>query len=89
MQKIFHFILELFSWLKIIASTFIIGSIIGLIIYTNFDNKSGFIVAISFAIFGLIIGIIWATIIWKKQGTHFFLSKIFNTSEKKYSKKQN
>jgi hypothetical protein len=86
-QKIFHFILELFSWLKIIASPFIIGSIIGLIIYTNFESKSGLFIAFSFSILGLIIGIIWATLIWKKQGTHYFLSKIFNTSEKKYSKK--
>jgi len=86
MQKIFHFILELFSWLKIIASPFMIGSVICLIIYANFDTQLGLFGAFFFAILGLIIGIIWATLVWKKQGTHFFLSKIFNTSEKKYNK---
>lgn len=71
---------DVIAWLKIVASPLIIGCVLGLIIYIQVTGISGFILAIIVAKIGLIIGIIWANRIWKKQGTHNFMSRI-NASE--------
>ena len=72
----FEIMTEVFGWLRIVASPLFAGITIGLIIYFSTPNQAGIIIAISVAAFGLIIGIIWAAKIWKKEGTMNFISKI-------------
>lgn len=63
-----------------------IGLIIASIIYFSLPNFYTLLLAIIISILGLIIGIIWATKIWIKEGTHSFMSKIYASPDldKKY-----
>ncbi len=81
MFKIIEYLIEFFGWLKIVASPFLIGILIGGIVYYNFENRFGLIIGILLSLLGLIVGIIWATRIWKKQGTTQFLSRVIATPE--------
>ncbi len=77
--------LELFTetigWLRIALSPFLIALLIGAIIYFNLHNTLGVVLGIGIAGIGLIIGIVWATRVWKKQGTNVFLSRVMATPE--------
>ena len=81
MFKIFNFLLELFGWLKIVASPLLISLIIGGIIYFPNPTQLNLIIAIALIILGLLIGILWANKIWKTKGTIWFLSQISATPE--------
>lgn len=72
---------ETIGWLRIALSPFLIALLIGAIIYFNLHNTLGIVLGIGIAGIGLIIGIVWATRIWKKQGTNVFLSRIIVTPE--------
>ena len=80
-MKIIEFIINLVQWIKILLSPTLIGLIIGGLIYLSSPNNKTFIVAIIITLLGLIIGIIWATKIWKKGGTHNFMSKIYSSPD--------
>lgn len=90
--KIFELITELIGWLEIMISPTLIGVIIGIIVYLNFPNTTGKVIGISIGILGLLIGVIWATKIFKsKKGTVWFMSRIMATPEldKKENENQN
>ena len=80
-KGVFEFIIEVFGWIQIVASPLILGVIIGFIVYCNIDGSNGILIGISIASLGLIIGVIWATRVWKKKGTIDFLSKLSATPE--------
>ncbi|MEN9304597.1 MAG: hypothetical protein RL264_3026 [Bacteroidota bacterium] len=78
--KIFEFITEVIGWLQIVASPLFIGLGIGAFIYITNPTFERLILGISIASLGLIVGILWATKIWKtKEGTIWFLSRIMAT----------
>jgi disulfide bond formation protein DsbB len=79
--KLFEIIVDVFSWLKIVASPLLIGSIIGFCIYLNEPNNLGLIIAIIFVLIGALIGIFWASRVWKKHGTTNYLSSTFVTDK--------
>ncbi len=79
--RIFEFITEVIGWLQIVASPLLIGLIIGSIIYFTDPSKTRLIIGITFAIAGLILGIIWGTNQWKGKGTIWFMSRIMATPE--------
>ncbi len=81
MFKIFNFLLELFGWLKIVASPLLISLIIGGIIYFPNPTQLNLIIAMAVIILGLLIGILWANKIWKTKGTISFLSQINATPD--------
>jgi hypothetical protein len=81
MFKIFNFLLELFGWLKIVASPLLISLIIGGIIYFPNPTQLNLIIAMAVIILGLLIGILWAHKIWKTKGTISFLSQISATPD--------
>ena len=81
MFKVFEIIIEIIGWLKIVASPFLLGFVIGATIYCQMDNEIGLIIGIILTLIGLIIGIIWATRIWRKEGTNYFLSRIMASPE--------
>ena len=72
---------EILGWIRIFLSPFLLGFIIALLIYFLIPGKTGFIISITVASSGLILGIIWATRIWRKNGTINFLSNISTTPE--------
>ena len=65
----FNFLLEIFGWIRIVASPLIIGVLIGFGVYNSKPDKIGLIIAIVIASIGLITGIIWATKVWRKGST--------------------
>lgn len=80
-KSAFEYFTEILGWIQIVASPFLAGLIIGAIIYFSKPNRSTFIAAIVIATIGLIIGVIWATKIWRKTGTMHFMSRIMATPE--------
>jgi len=69
--------------------TFSYGLAIGFGIYTSNPNTTRIIIAISVAFVGLIIGVIWATKVWKKKGTMNFISKIYESPDLDYLDEDN
>lgn len=77
----FEIFTEIMGWLQIFISPFLIGIIIGVIIYVSNPNSTGLFIGIMISVIGFIIGIVWATRVWKKRGTIHFISKIMGTQE--------
>src|SRR5579863_7421542 len=73
----FDFLLEVYGVLRIVASPLLIGSGIGLGIYFHDPSTGRLVIAIVLGSIGLIIGIIWATRVWRKKGTMNYISKIY------------
>jgi hypothetical protein len=80
-MKIIAFLIEVFSWLKIVASPLLISVIIAGVIYLYLPGNLGLLLSASILLIGLILGIIWATRVWKKQGTTNYLARIYATPE--------
>lgn len=76
MSDILETISEIFGWIRIVLSPLLIGAGLGAIIYYNYPTWTSFIIAILLGVLGLVIGVIWATRVWDKQGTIQFLSRV-------------
>lgn len=81
MINIFEWFVEILGWFRIVASPLFLGIIAGIVIYGFKPDNSGLLIGAIVVILSLIIGIIWATKVWKKQGTNQFLSRIMATPE--------
>lgn len=75
MIKTLKFITEALGWLRIAASPTIIGLFLGALVYNSNPSVLTLLIGILIAISGIIVGVVWATRIWKKQGTMWFLSR--------------
>jgi len=80
-KNLFELFTEIVGWLQIFASPFLMGLIIGSIIYFFTPGITRLIIAVFIAITGLFTGIVWANRIWRKKGTIHFMSRIMATSE--------
>jgi hypothetical protein len=69
------------GWLQIVASPLLIGAIIGVIIYVTNPGSTTLFIGIVITTIGLIIGIVWATRVSKKEGASRFISKIIETPD--------
>jgi hypothetical protein len=67
--------IEIINWIRIAISPLLIGALIGGIVYLKMEDD-GFVPSILITAIGGIIGILWATKIWRKQGTTNFISRI-------------
>lgn len=75
-MRIIEIFIEVFYWLRIMASPLLISIGFGILIY-SFSPKSGSLyLAIGISFIGLIVGIVWATKVWKKTGTSNFMSRV-------------
>ena len=81
MHKAFEYILEVIGWLQIVASPLLIGLGIGAGIYFSNPTQTTLIISIIVAVIGLLVGVIWATKIWKTKGTISFVSQISATPD--------
>jgi hypothetical protein len=75
-MKIGKWITSIIAWLQIVASSLFIGIVIGFIVYYNIPSITGLVLGIVISAIGLIIGIVWASRVWKKRGTVEFISEI-------------
>lgn len=81
---IFYFfeqVLEVLGWLRIVLSPLLIGIIIAAFIYYSEPSTLRLVLALVVIALGLVIGIIWATRVWKKEGTMAFLSREIATPD--------
>lgn len=74
-MKIVELFTESLGWLKIVASPLLIGGIAGMVIYLSKPDITGLVAGLIITLAGLVTGIVWATKVWKKQGTMNFLSR--------------
>jgi hypothetical protein len=81
MTKILEFITELIGWFQIVISPFLIGLFIGAVIYFTMQGTLGLVLGIGITSLGLLIGIIFATRVWKKKGTVNFMSRVSASPE--------
>ena len=80
-MKMFEWLTSFIAWLQIVASPLIIGTIIGFFIYMKYPTTTGLVIGILIATLSLIIGIIFATRIWKKHGIVNFISRVSASPE--------
>jgi VIT1/CCC1 family predicted Fe2+/Mn2+ transporter len=67
---------EVVGWLQIVLSPFLTGVIIIVIVYFSNPSTQRLIVAIVVAFIGLLVGIVFATKVLKKEGTIHFVPRI-------------
>lgn len=67
---------EIMGWIQIVASPLLLAAIIGFLVYISKPNTIRLIMGIVIVVVGLIIGIIWATKLWKRKGTMHFMSRV-------------
>lgn len=72
---------EIFGWIQIILSPALVGLLLGGLFYLYSPDTLGKILGSTIALIGLIIGMIWATRVKKKNGTIWFVSRIMATPE--------
>lgn len=75
-MRIIEIFIEVFYWIRIVASPLLIGIGIGILIYSTNPNIIGMTTGIIVSCIGLLLGILWATKVWRKTGTSNFISKI-------------
>lgn len=63
-------------WLRIIGSPLLVGILLGALIYFNLPNALGISLALVLSVSGLVLGIIWARRVSKKEGVIEFISKV-------------
>ncbi|OYU95461.1 MAG: hypothetical protein CFE21_09975 [Bacteroidetes bacterium B1(2017)] len=80
-MKLISTLFELIGWVRIVLSPLIMGVVAGGVIYINWPTPVGFVIGLLVAVLGLVLGIIWATRVYKKQGTISFLARIMATPE--------
>ncbi len=82
LHKVFELITEIYGWFQIMLSPTLIGGIIGTVVYHKYPSVLGKMGGISIGIIGILIGIVWATKIFKsKKGTIWFMSRVMATPE--------
>lgn len=81
MIRLLEFFTELIAWLQIVATPLLIGLGIGALVHYMIPNAAGLIIGMSIASIGLIVGLLWATKIWKTTGTIWFISRAMATPE--------
>lgn len=80
-MSLFDYATEIMGWLQIMSAPLLTGIIIGALVYFSQPSGTRLLIAIGIALTGLITGIIYATRIWKKQGTIHFVSRVSATPE--------
>lgn len=85
-KDFFNLFLEVFGFIRIVASPLLIGLTIGFGAYIVKQDDVGLIIAISIASIGLIIGIIWAIKISRKQSTLDYITTASSPEFDKFDK---
>jgi hypothetical protein len=81
MHKLYESIIEIVGWIKIALSPTLIGAGLGWIVYYNIPTTTGIIIAALLLLSGIVVGSVWATRVWNRQGTNSFLASIMATPD--------
>lgn len=81
MLKLIAVLIEAFDWVRIVASPLIVALILGGVLYLSNPGTVTLFCAILIALLGLVVGVLWATRVWRKSGTTEFLSRVDATPE--------
>jgi len=81
MSKRFEKLTEIIGWIQIMLSPTLFCVLIGAFIYFSNPTTTRLVIALVIALFGLIVGILYATHIWKTKGTIWFVSRVSATPE--------
>ena len=81
MFKVIAFLIEVVNWIRIVLSPALIGGIIGMLIYSSNENTNGLIIRGIFCVAGFVVGIVWATKVWRRKGTTQFFSCIHTSQD--------
>lgn len=73
--------MEVVGWLQIALSPSLLAAFIAVVIYFSNPSTTTFIVSLVIFISGIILGVYFATKIWKTKGTVWFMSRIMATPE--------
>ena len=74
--RVVEFIAEAIAWVQIAAAPFLIGVVLGAVIYIAEPSTEGMILGVCVAGVGLLVGALWATNEWKGKGTVWFMSRL-------------
>jgi hypothetical protein len=85
-RDFFNLFLEVFGFIRIVASPFLVGLAIGFGVYVSKPDNTRLFIAVSIACIGLIIGIIWATKISKKKSTLDYITTATSPDFDKFDK---
>ena len=77
----FDYFFEVIGWLQIMISPLLLGLLLGAIIYFSDPSAGRLSLAFLVTLIGLIVGIVFATRVWKKHGTMHFISRVMATPE--------
>lgn len=80
-KSAFDYFIEIIGWLRIVSSPLAIALVIAGFVYFPNPGNMRLIIAIVIVIVGLVIGIIWATNVWRKTGTNRYLTTIRSTAD--------
>ncbi len=81
MFRFFHTVMEVVGWLQIALSPSLLGLFIATVVYFSNPSTTTLIVSLVIFISGIILGVYFATKIWKTKGTVWFMSRIMATPE--------
>ena len=81
MIQLIENIIEIAGWIRIFLSPTLIGAFVGVITFSTNQNIYGLIIAIVIFIAGIVIGIKWATNVWRKLSTEEYLSRVSATPD--------
>lgn len=68
--------IEVLCWFRIVSSPTIMVGVAGFVLWKGVGGTSGILIGGFVVLCGLILGIMWAIRIWKKQGTSTFMSRV-------------
>lgn len=80
-KSAFDYFIEILGWLQIVASPLAISFVIGGFVYFPNPGKGRLLIACTIILIGLIVGIIWATRVWRKKGTNHYLTTIRSSAD--------
>ena len=77
----FEFLMECIGWLQIAVSPFLLGLLAGSFVYFASPGPITLVACVTLSVIGAVAGAIWATRVWKRRGTIWFMSRIMATPE--------
>jgi len=76
MSNIFHTLLEIFAWCRIVASPLLLCLGISAFVYFPNPSTTKLVFACGISFIGLSLGILWANYLKQKHGSYRFMSRI-------------
>lgn len=77
MFKVIAYIIEVINWVNIMLSPTLIAGLFAVLIILNYPTTIGYSIGVALVCIGFLIGVLWATHIWKKIGTTTFMARIY------------